>query len=125
MEMILHFQKDLGKKKRSSFPVKKGEKILLLDFEDIVYFQAEDRYVELVTRTSKEHWIDKTLTALESETPDNFIRVHRSFIVNKAFILEVTKFFKGALILSLKGSNNTTIKTGQAYTAKVKEALGI
>lgn len=98
---------------------------MLLDFEDIAYFQAEDKYVKLVTRTNKEHWIDKTLTEIESETPDNFIRVHRSFIVNKEFILEVTKFFKGTLILSLKGSNNMTIKTGQAYTAKVKEALGI
>lgn len=125
MKMITQFKTNAAKKERSSFPVKKGEKILLLDFEDISYFKAEDKYVKLVTKTGKEHWIDKSLATIELETPQNFIRVHRSFIVNKELVLEVAKFFKGTLILTLKDSNNTAIKTGQSYTAKVKVALGI
>ena len=55
----------------------------------------------------------------------NFIRVHRSYIINRRLIKEIRKFFKGKLILILADNSDTAITTGETYSKKVKELLGI
>ena len=108
-----------------SLPVKKGDKIILLDFEEIIYLKAEDKYVRIFTKNGKDHLCEKSLSKLEQKLPNIFIRVHRSFMVNRNHISEVRKYFKGKLILHLKDKEQTTITTGEKYSASVKSMLGI
>lgn len=66
--------------------IKKGSSLEKLKFRDILYIEALENYVTLATSEEK-YTIHFTMKAIESQLPpDLFIRVHRSYIVNKAVI---------------------------------------
>ena len=119
------FQQINPVKKTFSLPVKKKDKIILIDFEDIAYFKADDKYVLAMMQDGNSHLLNKTITQLEQGLPDEFIRIHRSCIVNRSFIMEIKKYFKGKLILVLKDKKRSEVMTGETYSGKVKGLLGI
>ena len=58
--------------------VRLGDRIRLVPAEEVVYFRASDKYIEMHTH-DKEHLITQSLAQLESVLPRNdFVRVHRS-----------------------------------------------
>ncbi|MGI4834593.1 MAG: LytR/AlgR family response regulator transcription factor [Janthinobacterium lividum] len=62
--------------------VKVGTKTVRVNFDDVLYIEALSTYSVLVTPTHK-HIIYLTLKALGERLPfANFVRVHRSYIVN-------------------------------------------
>ncbi len=66
--------------------IKKGSSLVKLKLKDIVYVEALENYVTLNTNTDK-FTIHFTMKAIESQLPSGiFIRVHRSFIINKSMI---------------------------------------
>lgn len=73
----------------------------------------------------KSYLSDGSLGKLENSLPNYFIRVHRSFMINQNYIREVRKFFKGKLILVLNDVQETAITTGETYSGKVRQLLGI
>ena len=108
-----------------SFPIKLGDRILLIDYEDISHLKAEDKYIRVFTNKGKSYLSDGSLGQLIETLPVSFMRVHRSYIVNRSRIKEVRKFFKGKLILVLNDSKQTTITTGETYSSKVRTSLGL
>jgi len=109
----------------STLPVKLGDRIILLDHEEIIYLKAEDKYTCIYLENGKKHLSSQSLGKLESTLPAIFIRVHRSYIINKKHIMEVRKYFKGKLILTMKDKDRTAITTGEKYSADVKVILGL
>ncbi len=66
--------------------IKKGSSLVKLKLRDIVFVEALENYVTLNTNTDK-FTIHFTMKAIESQLPSGvFIRVHRSFIINKSMI---------------------------------------
>ena len=66
--------------------IKKGSSLVKLKLKDIVYIEALENYVTLNTRDDK-FTIHFTMKAIENQLPAGiFIRVHRSFIINKSMI---------------------------------------
>lgn len=66
--------------------IKKGSSLVKLKLKDIVFVEALENYVILNTNTDK-YTIHFTMKAIESQLPSAlFIRVHRSFIINKSMI---------------------------------------
>lgn len=64
-------------------------KTMRLLFEDIRYFQSLGNYIKIVTH-EKTHLSQMTTKELESALPrQSFIRVHKSYIVNRAMIRSV------------------------------------
>ncbi|MBS7325305.1 MAG: response regulator transcription factor [Thiopseudomonas sp.] len=61
----------------------KGLECIALD--DILYFQAEHKYVTVYHRRG-ETLIDEPLKALEQEFADQLVRIHRSILVNRSVI---------------------------------------
>ncbi len=108
-----------------ALPIKKRDRIIFIDFEDIAYFKAEDKYAVAMMKDGKQHLLSKSLGQLAGELPINFARVHRSFIVNRTFIIELEKYFKGSYLLKLRDQANTEIKTGESYSGQLKEWMGI
>jgi len=125
IEQLVSILKKTSIPKSSSIAIKKADKIILVDYEDIAFFKSEDKYVNLKMSNGTIHLSDKTLTQLEALVPDNFIRVHRSYLVNRDYIFEIEKYFKGTLILKLNDKNYSSIKTGEKYSKEVKSFLGI
>ncbi len=66
--------------------IKKGSTLVKLKLKDIVYVEALENYVTLNTSADK-YTIHFTMKAIESQLPSTvFLRVHRSFIINKSMI---------------------------------------
>ncbi len=108
-----------------ALPIKIGDRIRLMDFEDIVYLKAEDKYVRVFNRDGKDYLSERSLKTLEAQLPTNFIRVHRSFIINSNYIQEIQKYFKGNLVIQLNNSSETSIITGTKYVTSLKAKLGL
>lgn len=61
--------------------VKSGKQYIKLDYQCILYFEAQKEYVTVVS-TDRTILVYKRMKQLEAELPDFFIRIHNSFIVN-------------------------------------------
>ena len=110
-------------KKSFTFPVKVGDKILLIDYQSIHYFQAEDKHVRVFVNNGKTYLGDWSLGKLAAELPDDFVRVHRSYIIHKSSIGSIQKYFKGKYVLTLNDAKKTTITTGSTYSEVVGQLL--
>jgi tetratricopeptide (TPR) repeat protein len=56
---------------------------------DLLYIHSEDHYLELVTLSKKE-LIRASIKTILEQLPPNFIRCHKSYVVNKNFIKQNT-----------------------------------
>lgn len=66
--------------------IKKGSSLVKLKLKDLIYIEALENYVTLYTSAEK-FTIHFTMKALDNQLPSSiFVRVHRSFIVNKSMI---------------------------------------
>ena len=70
---------------RSHLTVSERGRLLLVPIEDILYLRAEMKYVTIRT-AHKEHLTEESLTALEQEFGDRFVRIHRNALVARAAI---------------------------------------
>lgn len=113
------------KKTTSSLAIKKKDKIVLVDYEDITFLNAEDKYVSVNLKNGTTHLMGKTLTEFETMLPVQFTRVHRSYIVNRNYVAEIHKHFKGKYILQLADKLGSKIKTGETYNEVVNQSFGL
>lgn len=63
-----------------------------------------------------------TLKELIQQLPQQFLRIHRSYIVNIQHILEISRDFSSTIIITLK--NGTVLPVSQSYTTAVRNTLG-
>jgi two-component system response regulator AlgR len=71
--------------RRSHLSISERGRILLVAVADIIYLRAELKYVTVRT-TEREYLIEESLTHLEQEFADVFIRLHRNCLVASAYI---------------------------------------
>jgi len=103
------------------FPVKTGDKIIIIPEEKVQFFKAEDKYTFLHTEEGA-HIISPTLRELEGRMdPDTFLRIHRAYIVNLGMIASIHHWFGGRLLVRTRKKEDITV--GANYLAKFKEKL--
>jgi two-component system response regulator AlgR len=66
--------------KRSHFSVSERGRVLLVPLEEVVYLRAELKYITLRTH-EREYLLDDSLTSIEQEFGDHFLRLHRNCLV--------------------------------------------
>jgi two-component system response regulator AlgR len=71
---------------RANISVSVGGKIMLVPVREIAYLRAELKYVTLKT-LAHEYLIEESLTHLEQEFAEQFVRIHRNCIVARDFIV--------------------------------------
>ena len=70
--------------------VKDGRALVKLFHDNIVWLEADGNYTTIHLINNKRHVIRTTLAEMEEQLPsDNFIRIHKSYVVNKKHITEV------------------------------------
>ena len=106
-------------------PVKVGDRMLFVRIDDIVYFSAEEKYVNIHTTDGKTYLSDLTLKILEDKLGDKFLRVHRAAVVNISRIREIDKHFSSRFILKIDDSGQTKLMTGRNYCEQVKMLMEI
>ncbi|MCC6868240.1 MAG: response regulator transcription factor [Burkholderiales bacterium] len=70
---------------RRYLSVTERSRVLLVPVEDIVYLKAELKYITIRT-AQREYLLEESLTKLESEFGNRFVRVHRNCLVARDFI---------------------------------------
>lgn len=103
--------------------VKDGSRIHLVKTDELIYIQACGDYVMLITPTG-EYLKEQTMKYFETHlSPDTFVRVHRSTIVNVTQISRVELFGKETYQLLLK--NGVKLRVSLSGYRLLKERLGI
>lgn len=121
-EMIRQFQTP---KKATALSIKTGDRIVLLRFEEIVYLEAQDKYVFIFTKEGQKHLTDQSLTALEEKLPEQFYRIQKSYIINKDRIKEMHKHFNGRFLFIMDDKSSTRLTSGRTYYENVKAEFGL
>lgn len=76
--------------KKTHLTISERGRILLIPVADIIYLRAELKYVTVRT-AEREYLLEESLTHLEQEFSDTFIRLHRNCLVAQAYILGYEK----------------------------------
>lgn len=111
--------------KATALPVKTGDKINLLKFENISYLEAHDKYVFIYTIDGQKHLTDQSLMLLEEKLPSQFYRIQKSYIINKERVKEMHKHFNGRYLFTMDDKNGTKISSGRTYHEAIKSEFGL
>lgn len=88
--------------KQNSILVHYKDKIIPIRFENIALFYIDTEITYLLTFDNQKYSINKTLEELEKQTPNNFYRTNRQYLVNSMTIKEVSPYFSRKLSVTLK-----------------------
>jgi two-component system response regulator AlgR len=75
---------------RKHLSVQERGKVMLIPVSDIRYLRAELKYVTVRT-AAREHLVEESLSRLEQEFSEQFVRIHRSCLVAKTHIIGFEK----------------------------------
>jgi two-component system LytT family response regulator len=103
--------------------VKDGSKIKIIPVSQIQYLEAADDYVKIFT-TEGSFLKKKTMSYFEQSLKAfQFVRVHRSYIVNTQLITRIDAYEKDSHLLLL--STGSKLPVSKVGYSKLKETLGI
>jgi two-component system LytT family response regulator len=105
--------------------VKIGDKILLIKLDSIIYIEAEDKYVFLHTSDGRKHLTDFTIGSLEEKRPGQFVRIHRSYLINSDHIKEIRKGFNGAFVFVMANAENTRLTSSRSNSEALRDRFGM
>ena len=98
--------------------IKSAGRIFFLSVDEIDWIEAADNYVRLHA-AREAHLLRETMNSLEKRLdPEQFIRVHRSRIVNTQRVKELRPLFRGEYDITLK--DGTRLETGRGYRDRVQ-----
>lgn len=101
--------------------VKTGAKIHVIPVARISYFEAQDDYVMLYTSEGK-HLKQATMKYFEDHlNPEDFVRVHRSYIVRIDQVAQLQPYEKGSYVAILKSGDK--LKISKNGLKNLKERL--
>ncbi len=114
-------QEEPGSTSRVAIPT--ADHAVLVDPEDILYVQAQGESCRVVTRKGT---VDARCTVgqlLRRLPPAQFVRVHRSFVVNLDCVREVHPYFSGTLLLKLDDERGTEIPVSRSAARTLRLLL--
>jgi two-component system LytT family response regulator len=101
--------------------VKSAGRIFFLNVEEIDWIEAAENYVRLHTGRES-HLVHGTMNKLASRLdPAQFLRIHRSTIINVKKIKELQPMFHGEYVVTLR--DGTQLNSGRSYRQKLQSLL--
>ena len=103
--------------------VKEGHRVVLLPVADIDWIEAEDYYAQIHTG-GKSHLLREPLKELETKLdPQQFIRIHRSTIVNVNRVRELQPLVHGESVIILH--DGTRLRLSRSRRDQLHTLLGL
>ena len=103
------------------FTIKNGDRWYPVPVQSILYLEAENRKAKVVTKNI-DGYHKLNLSEIEYLLPaEQFIRCHRSFIVNVNAIAEIQPDFHSTFLLVMK--NGDRIPVSQSYASYFRKQL--
>ena len=110
--------------RRDQVAVKTGERLFLVQAEDIVFASLADESITIVTGQVTGTSNYRTLDDLQGRLdPEMFWRVHRSHLVNINQIKEIVPWFSRNYILRMKDAKSTEIPVSRSQTKRLRDYL--
>jgi len=101
-----------------------GDRLWFLDLDRVSHFYAEDKLTYAVSE-GKAYSVDHAIVELEKRLdPAQFVRIHRSTLVNLAWVKEVSSLPGGALNVRLKDARNTDLTVARDRAREFKARAG-
>jgi two-component system, LytTR family, response regulator len=121
-ELIRQFQ---APQKTTALPVKTGDRINLIRFEQISYMEANDKYVFIYMIDGHKHVTDQSLVALEEKLPSQFYRIQKSYIINKDRIKEMHRHFNSRYLFIMDDKPASRLTSGRTYHDAIRTEFGL
>jgi len=121
-EIIRQYQ---APQRATALPIKTGDRINLIRFENISYLEADDKYVFIYTISGQKHITDQSLTTLEEKLPDQFYRIQKSYIINKDRIKEMHRHFNSRYLFIMDDKSGSRLTSGRTYQDVIKTEFGL
>ena len=125
LHIIESYISQTPKKKITSIPVKLGDRMLFIRIDDVSYFSAEEKYVNIFTKDGKTYLCDFPLKSLEEKLGETFLRIHRSLLVNVSRIREINKHYGSRFVVKMDDSPQSKLLTGRGYCEPIRLLMEI
>jgi len=122
---VITFQNKCTIKKKSTLCLKSYKDYQYIDTQDILFLKADNNTTEFHLKDGKVINAYKTLKTFENKLPKNFLRIHKSYIVNTEY---VTRINYGKLNCTIKSNILCTIPFTKTYmdnVALIKKSLSL
>lgn len=105
-------------------PIYKNGRVVLVDLSDVVHMKAEGHYTEVYTES--DHYLcNLSLSDLEERLdPLQFVRVHRSHMVNMRYASAFEKA-EDRCVMVMAGAGEPRIPISRSNVSKIKALLGL
>jgi two-component system LytT family response regulator len=104
---------------------KVGDRVHVIELDRVTHFYAESK-LTFASAQGKSHIVDFTIAQLEEKLdPAKWVRIHRSTLLNLAYLLELDAWFGGRVIARLKDTAKTELQVARDRVKVLKERLGI
>ena len=113
-QLVATLQSEKERNRKASIQVRADRKNQLVMLEDLLYLESLNDYVKVVT-TKSELVTREKITKLSALLPDQFIRIHRSFVVNSE---KVASYTNTELVI-----DGTSLPISRTYKKSALEAL--
>lgn len=96
---------------------------LVISVDDIIYFKSDGNYIQLIT-SEKSYLYRKTMSLLYNRLDLNqFLRIHRTLILNKFYIKQCTYMNNNVYKFKLK--NDVEVLSSRSFSSQIAEYLAL
>ena len=111
--------------KATALPIRTGDRIILVRFENIAFLEAEDKYVFIHSTDGQKFLTDQSLTSLIDKLPASFYRIQKSYIINKEKIREMHRHFNSRYLFIMDDKGATRLTSGRTYQDAIRAEFGL
>lgn len=98
---------------------------VLLDYKDILWFEADDKRVFVQSLGNDKLLVRYTMRELEDRlTPHHFARTHKSYLVNLEHVKEIEPWFSGTYLLRLGDEAKSKVPLSRQFAKNLKDLMG-
>jgi len=93
-QLVSYINNSNPDKKMTKIKVHRNDEIIFLNLEDIIFIKASGKYT-MAHDDKREYLLNEPISYMEDHLPENFVRVHRSYIINTKYLIKMKKWFTG------------------------------
>lgn len=116
---------DAQKNIHKLWAMRDGDSAILLDFKEILFFEADDKRVNAMTLHGDSWLVRYTMRELEDRLMSGgFARTHKSYLVNLEHVREIEPWFSGSYLLRMGDAKRSKVPLSRQYAKHLKEITG-
>lgn len=108
----------------SKIPIYVDKKFIMIEIEDIVYIESAENRGCLIHTKIEKYKDNNTLNFFEEKLKNKFFfRIHKSFLINLKYIVEIHPWFNNAYCIKMKGFKDVFLPVSRNQIKDLKKIL--